>query len=219
MNSEEAWAEARRILGAPVVDLSGGRGTLGVIPLEIAREWSLPEDDSLVLRRYGLPPVRSDGLVGVSGVFQTVAEPTITNDGIRLYVLGRFGSATLAAVEGSGAVAAIPAYTQVHPQLASIHPAGISSVVVNSGVVELVDLAWRWHWLVPILADQQIEASKGESAAVEVMRATGELPDVFADVRALCAEVLAKFRSVDPMAVDGEYSFWNETVMDGVPIS
>jgi hypothetical protein len=209
----EAHVEVRRLLDSSLDELTGA-GRLGVRPPVERESWDLPEPDCDALWRYGLPPARDDELMGVVGRFQAGREPELEEDGARLYLLGMFGVARLAAVQGTGTVIAIPAFRSVHPQLLYLYPDGIVPQTANSSVAHLVDLAWRWHWLLPVLVDQQVQAAKGEAAAVDVLRATGILPDIFAGVRKLHRDVLERFRSTDPEAVTGDDSFWGESVLE-----
>jgi hypothetical protein len=212
MDPDVARVEVFRILDASLDELTEA-GQLSVLPTIDRDSWDLPEPDRIALWRHGLPPTRNDEMIGVVGRFQTDREPTLEEGGSRLYLLGTFGTAKLAAVQGVGTVIAVPAYRAVHPQLRHLYPNGIVPVMANSNIARLVDLAWRWHWLLLVLADQQIQASKGEAAAVEVLKATGTVPDIFAGVRALHREVLERFRNKDPQAITDD-SFWGETVLE-----
>lgn len=216
MDPAEARGEMHRILDSSLDQLTEA-GRLGVVPAVDQDSWDLPETDRRALWQNGLPAPRGDALMGVVGQFQAGREPELAEGGSRLYLLGTFGTARLAAVEGGGTVIAVPTFREVHPQLRSQYPDGIQPVMVNSSVAKLVDLAWRWHWILPLLADQQVEARRGEAAAVEVLKATGTLPDVFAGVRALCREALERFQSIDPEAITDDDSFWGETVLEDLP--
>jgi hypothetical protein len=214
MGPDEARVEVRRLLDCSLDELTEA-GRLSVLPVVGRDSWGLPEPDRGALWRYGLPPARDDEMMGVVGRFQAGCEPELEEGGSRLYLLGMFGVAKLAAVPGTGTVIGFPASREVHPQLRDQYPDGLVPVVANSSVERLVDLSWRWHWLLPVLADQQVQAGKGEAAAVEVLKATGRLPDIFAGVRALHREVLERFRAKDPRAI-GDDSFWAETVLEAV---
>jgi hypothetical protein len=214
MDPDQARVEVYRLLDSSLNELTEA-GRLGVRPVVGRDSWDLPEADRGALWRYGLPPPRDDEMIGVVGRFQAGCEPELEEDGSRLYLLGMFGEAKLAAEPGTGTVIAVPPYREVHPQLRYLYPDGVVPVTANSSVARLVDLAWRWHWLLPVLADQQVQARKGEAAAVEVLKATGRLPDIFAGMRALHHEVLERFRDKDPQAVTDD-SFWAETVLEDV---
>jgi hypothetical protein len=215
---DEARAEVRRVLDADLEALTDGQ-RLSVVPGVAEDDWELPEPDRRALWSYGLPPARDDELIGVVGDYQSAPEPELEVDGARMYRLGAFGEARLAARPGSGAVLAIPGFTLdgVHPQLRDQFPNGVHPVLVNSGVARLIDFAWRWHWILPVLTEQQLRAGDAEHAAWQNARTPADkaaLPDFYDDVRALCVEILERFRQRDAAAVSGDDSLWHEAVME-----
>jgi hypothetical protein len=109
-------------------------------------------------------------------------------------------------------------YDEVHPQLRDRFPGGVvHPALVNSSVALLVDFAWRWHWLLPIVAEQQIRAGVEEQAAWRKARTPAEkaaLPDFFAGVRAMCRGVVERFRQLDGAAVADPDSVWCDAVME-----
>ncbi|BCB74801.1 SUKH-4 family immunity protein [Phytohabitans flavus] len=125
----------------------------------------------------------------------------------------------MAARAGSGEVLAVPTFTydEVHPQLQHMFPDGVRPVLLNSSVARLVDFAWRWHWLLPVLTAQQTWAGAEETTAWGNARTPEEkaaLPDFYAEIRELCEEVVERFRQFDGPAVSNEDSPWREAVME-----
>jgi hypothetical protein len=215
---DEARAEVRRILDADLEALTD-RQRLSVVPGVAAGDWDLPAPCRRALWTHGLPPAREDGLIGVAGDFQAAREPELAYGDSRLYAIGTSGAARLAAECGSGVVLAMPGFTEqdVHPQLRDRFPHGVRPEPVNSSVEMLVDFAWRWHWILPVLAEQQIRAGKDEHDAWRDARSPAEnaaLPDFYAGVRELCAEVVERFRGREPAAMPDDESFWSEMVME-----
>jgi hypothetical protein len=218
MDIDEARAEVLRVLDADLEALTDGQ-RLSVVPGVPEDDWDLPAADRRALWSYGLPPARDDELFGVVGDYQSAPEPELEAEGERLYALGRFGEARLAARPGSGAVLAIPGFTidDVHPQLRYQFPDGVRPSLVNSDVARLVDFAWRWHWILPVLTEQLIRAGEQERAAWQNARTPEEkaaLPDFYDGVRALSGEVLERFRERDGAAVSGDDGVWHESVME-----
>ena len=70
-------------------------------------------------------------MMGVVGRFQAGREPELEEGGSRLYLVGMFGVAKLAAVPGTGTVIAVPTYREVHPQLRDVNPDGFVPVVLE----------------------------------------------------------------------------------------
>jgi hypothetical protein len=215
---EEARAEVSRILDAELDALTEHR-RLSVLPARAEEAWDLPPADRRLLWSYGLPLPRDDELTGAFGDFQTGYQPELRDGNDRLYLLGWFDEARLAAREASGAVLVIPPFSaeDVHPHMREAFPDGVHPQLVNSTVGGLVQLAWRWHWLVPVLADQQTLAGQAEHAAwTGATRAEEKaaLPDFYAGVRALAHEIVERFQAVDPAAITDVGSFWYDVVME-----
>ena len=219
-------AEVSRILDADLRALTD-RQRLSVVPPVARGDWDLPEPDATTLWTYGLPPARDDDLFGVVGSYQSEPAPALdldgwTDGGPGGYLLGTFGEARIAARAGSGAVLAVPSFTvdDVHPQLRHQFPDGVHPVVMNSSVSRLVDFAWRWHWLLPILAAQQVKAGQDEHAAWQHARTEADqaaLPDFFAPVRSICDRIIERFRALDPTAVPEDGTLvWPEAVLESL---
>jgi hypothetical protein len=213
---DEARARVRRILDADLEALTKGR-RLSVVPAVAEENWDLPDPDRRALWSYGLPPPRDDARYGIVGDYQSGREPELEADGSGLYSIGTCGVATLAASVRSGSVLALSPFTEVHPQLRDRCPDGIRPAPVNSSVTRLVDFGWRYHWLLPVIAEAQTQAARAARAAWTGARTAEErtaLPDFFAGLRALCGEIVERFRALDPEAVVDDESFWHEAVMD-----
>lgn len=188
-----------------------------VLPPAAAGDWRLPEADLRALSEYGLPGTRGDELMGVVAGFQPGGEPERVHEGSRFYDLGSFGSALLAAQEGTGRVFAFPEFTEVHPQLRHLVPEGPAAVEVNSRVSALVECAWRWDWMVPVLAEQEVLAGKAETEAWRTAsgdEARAALSDFYAGCRDLAELGLTGLARFDPDVVGAEESFWAEAVLD-----
>jgi hypothetical protein len=74
-----------------------------------------------------------------------------------------------------------------------------------------VDFAWRWNWLAPVLAEQEIAAGAAEMAAWRQSQAAGSrepMLDLSAPYRSLCRTVREKLRELDPMALRTDDSMW-----------
>ena len=153
--------EVEWILNEPL-DLLRRGGVGGVMPPSVIDEWELPAADRLSLKAYGLPPERSDGLMGVAGDYQDGIQPDYHDEETTLYQIGYFGAARLGVMR-TGAVLTFPVIREVHPQLAAIHSTRLPSQMVNSSGVHFVDAAWRWHLLLPVLAKLQILAGRAEN--------------------------------------------------------
>ncbi|MDQ1044409.1 SUKH-4 family immunity protein [Streptomyces sp. V4I2] len=222
MNADEARAEVARILGANLGELTDG-GRLAVVPSIPPDDWELTETDRQALWSHGLPPARQDEILTVIGDYQQGVRPELEEDGTPLYRLGSYGVATIGAVRSTGTVLALPKYREVHPALRHLHPDGITPSTVNVTVAGLVDCAWRWYWLVPILAEQQTLAGEAEVAAWRAATAADpqddarqdDVPqDYYADCKALCREVLAAFGDRDPLVASPDRSFWSNVIRD-----
>jgi hypothetical protein len=89
MDTAETRREVDRILDAGVGELtrSGGGSHLASRVVD----WPLPEKDRFALRDHGLPPERTDRLLGVVGGLQESEEPERGPDGRRIYLLGTYG--------------------------------------------------------------------------------------------------------------------------------
>ncbi|MEU6654793.1 SUKH-4 family immunity protein [Streptomyces sp. NPDC046900] len=188
-----------------------------VLPSAQAGEWRLPGADLRTLSEYGLPGPRDDELMGVVAGFQPSGEPRRVHEGSRFYDLGSFGAALLAAQEGTGRVFAFPQFTEIHPQLRHLMPEGPVPVEVNSRVFALVECAWRWHWMVPVLAEQEVLAGKAETEAWRTAsgpEARAALPDFFTGCRQLGELGLTGLATFDPDVVGREESFWAEALLD-----
>ncbi|WP_158843943.1 SUKH-4 family immunity protein [Saccharothrix deserti] len=203
-----------RILDASLRDLAlrdlARSGGVPVLPVSRAAAWRLPDPGKSALSRYGLPPARDDGLLGVVGGYQTSEQAETGADGSSFYVLGSYGTARLVAVEGVGDVLALPRYTDVHPDLAHLHPSGIQPSLVNSTIAALVDCAWRWHWILPLLAEEQRRAGEAEVLAYRAGRPADE---PYAEYLDLCRHVLRRFQAIDP-AVRADSGFWHGVIID-----
>ncbi|MCX3064242.1 SUKH-4 family immunity protein [Streptomyces beihaiensis] len=215
MNVSRAKSELSHILQADIGDLVVADRR--VVPPAQAGEWQLPETDLRTLSEYGLPGSRDDDLMGVVAGFQPGGEPKRVYEGSRFYGLGSFGSALLAAQEVTGRVFAFPEFTEVHPQLRHLMPGGPVPVEVNSHVAALVECAWRWDWMMPILAEQEVLAGKAESEAWHAAsspEARAVLPDFYAQCRELGELSLAGLAKFDADIVGTEESFWAEAVLE-----
>ncbi|MFI0446608.1 hypothetical protein [Actinomadura sp. 6N118] len=218
MNFAAARDAISRILASPLADLTES-GHLSSFPEVRPREWHLPNDSEL-LWTHGLPPARDDGLLGVAAEFQTTIDPEEAIDTTRLFRLATFGTGRLAAaVDGSG-VFCLPKYTEVHPQLRHLHPEGIKPSLANFTIAAFVDCAWRWHWLLPVLARVETQLGEEEIAWFTTNReafARGEAQptqvererDTYLD---LCRSLVAAFQERDSAITPG--SLWAETILD-----
>ncbi|MBB2946603.1 hypothetical protein FB565_006371 [Actinoplanes lutulentus] len=175
-----------RILGDTLESLTRS-GSPPVLPASELADWRLSGPAKAALFAYGLPPERDDGLMGVAGVF-------------REHVLGVYGSAKL--VADSDAVLAVPRSTAVHPDLAG----GVTPTTVNSSVPAFVECAWRWHGIVPLLAEAQNAAGEAE---IRAWKDGVELPDAYLGYQQLCEYVLERFREIDP-----DTGFWPDVIID-----
>lgn len=206
MTGASAEIALERILAAGLADLVGDGGS-AVRPGAAIDGWRLPDRGRDALRRWGLPAARADGMIGIAGRFQTAVEPEVRTD-VTAYLLGDFGVGRLCAVQGSGEVLCLPGYTEVHPQLAHLYPDGIRPWLVDSAVEHLVELAWRWHRILPLLAGEQQAANEAEVAAYRAgARGSAEL-NFSGPHEKLCARVDRAFHEVDPAGA----RFWHETV-------
>jgi hypothetical protein len=232
LNAVHGWGDTSQ-LRKDLMDVPGAKSELSRIlrtgvrelvdaghrfrPPAQAGEWRLPEADLWTLSEYGLPGPRDDELMGVVAGFQPGGEPERVHEGSRFYDLGSFGSAQLAAQDGTGRVLAFPEFTEVHPQLCHLMPEGPVPVEVNSRVSALVECAWRWHWMVPVLAEQEVLAGKAEAEAWRTAsgdEARAALPDFYAGCRELGRLSLTGLATFDPDVVGAEESFWAEAVLD-----
>ncbi|MEU9702617.1 SUKH-4 family immunity protein [Streptomyces sp. NPDC047981] len=211
MEFEQARSEVARILAA---DLRGlvTDGPPSVLPPSAARTWNLPGEDTSALFSYGLPdPARAEECTAVRGMFQHSEQPEYRSPEARGYVIGVCGSARIVAQETSGVVLAVPEARELIPQLAHLAPEGIQDETINSSAGRLVDFAWRWMWLAPVLAEQEMAADAAEMVAWKQSRAAGSrepVPDVAAPYRNLCRTVRERLRELDPMALRTDDSMW-----------
>lgn len=207
------------VLSSPLAELNES-GRLSRFPSVRPQDWHLTADDTDALWTHGLPPEREDGLLGVTAAFQTAVEPEEAINDLRLYRIATFGVGRLAAaVDGSG-VFYLPKYSDVHPQLRHLHPDGIQPSRANSTIAALVDCAWRWHWLLPVLVRAETQLGEEESTWLTANReafARGEaVPTTLEQDRATyletCQMLLAAFRTRDNTITPG--SLWAETILD-----
>lgn len=212
MDTAETRNEVDRILDASLGELTQS-GSLLVHPAPQLMAWRLPEQGRLVLWDHGLPPARADELLGVVDGLQESEEPTYAPDGRRIYLVGSYGTSRLAAAEGTGEVVTIPAASRVHPDLAHLYPSGILPTVVNSTIGGLVECAWRWDSLLPLLADEQERAGDAEVAAWRDGRIGEEMPDPYAGYQELCRYVLRRFQEIDHRIRD-DSGFWADVIVD-----
>jgi hypothetical protein len=212
---DEARAEVRRILEADLAELAvDRRGAL--FPPVGQDEWELPRQDMDVLWRHGLPAPQDDGPYRISGHYQTGSSPELAHEGRVFYRLGSFAGVSHLAERGTGEVVhPVLTKAEVHPQLAVHFPVERTFALVDTSVASWVELAWRWHRLVPVLVDQSDQAGEAEGRAMRggVDRDL-EPPDFFAEVEEMRREILAAFRARDPAAIASKQTFWWDVVMD-----
>ncbi|MEV0912660.1 SUKH-4 family immunity protein [Streptomyces hokutonensis] len=208
----EVWIEVDQIFEVSLGELAECGGAPDYQPPQLVA-WNLPEQGKIALRSHGLPPTRGDELLGIVGGLQESEDPEQGPDGRQIYLLGSYGTSGLAAVEGSGEVLAIPSSPQVHPDLAHLHPSGILPTPVNSTIVGLVECAWRWHSILPLLALEQERAGEAEIVAWKEGRIGEEIPDPYAGYQELCAYVLRRFQEIDPAIRNGS-GFWFDVIID-----
>ena len=202
--------EVDRILAAGLDELTE-HGRSAVKPGPEVDGWRLPAAGCEALRAWGLPAARGDDVVtGIVGSFQTDAEPEVRTDGFPGYLLGHYGVGCVCVVAGSGEVFYVPRYAEVHPQLAHLHPDGPQPTMVTSSVEFLVELAWRWHRLLPVLAEAEQAAGKAEVAAYRAGARGDDVPDFYAPYQELCGHVYRRFHETDPAVTDG--GFWHSAV-------
>ena len=212
MDTIEARAAVDRILDAGLGELTQA-GSVSSNPAPQLEAWHLPEQGRFALGSHGLPPARTDELLGVVGGLQEAEEPEQGPGGRRIYLLGSYGTSRLTAVEGTGEVLAIPAVSQVHPDLAHLHPSGILPTLVNSTIVGLVQCAWRWHSMLLLLAVEQERAGEAEIAAWKEGRMGEVMPDPYADYQELCRRVLRRFQDIDPV-IRNDSGSWFDVIID-----
>jgi hypothetical protein len=213
MDIQQARSEVARILAADLTDLVTD-GLPSIVPPAAARAWDLPEDDKSFLFSYGLPELDpSEDWLGVGGMFQGSEQPEYRSPEGRGYVIGVCGTARIVALESSGVVLAVPESRELIPQLAHLAPEGIRDEKMNSSVGGLVDFAWRWTRLAPVLAELEMAVDAAEVAAWQQSRAAGSrepMPDLSAPYRSLCRTVRERLRERDPLATDE--SMWGGMV-------
>lgn len=213
MDIQQASSEVARILAADLRDLVTD-GPPSIAPPTAAHAWNVPEEDKKSLFSFGLPKLDpAEDYLGIGGMFQRSEQPEYRSSEERGYVLGVCGSARIVARESSGVVLAVPESRELIPQLAHLAPEGIQDEEVNSSIGRLVDFAWRWNWLAPVLAEQEMAAGAAEVAAWKQSRAAGSrepMPDLSAPYRSLCRTVRETFRDLDPLATD--HSMWGGMV-------
>jgi hypothetical protein len=213
MDSRQASSEVARILAADLRDLVTD-GPPPIRPPAAAHAWDLPRDDRSSLFSYGLPELGpTEDCLGVGGMFQLSEQPEYRSTAGRGYVLGVCGNARIVALESTGLVLAVPESRKLIPQLAHLAPEGIQDEKINSSVGRLVDFAWRWTRLAPVLAEQEMAVDAAEVAAWKQSRAAGSrepMPDLSAPYRSLCRTVRERLREMDPLATDE--SLWGGMV-------
>lgn len=212
MELDEIRVEVDRILDADLGELTRSGG-LSILPAMRPEDWQLPGQDKEALWRYGLPAQRSDGLIGVVGGFQAGRRPEVDHAGTPLYVLGGYGTSRLVASAEIGTVLAIPELAEVHPDLRHLYPSGLKPSVVNSTVADLVDCAWRWHWLLPLLAEQETLAGATEVEAWRSGQKEEDLPDFYAPYRDICTHILRRFQARDSV-IGPAADFWTNAIVD-----
>ncbi|WP_165978094.1 SUKH-4 family immunity protein [Actinomadura darangshiensis] len=209
MDTSKTRISVDRILEDDLSSLpkSGGRS---VFPAPISEGWRLPDQGRVFLSSYGLPSVRTDDLMGIVGEFQESETPEIGGSGLQYYVLGRYGVARMAAVQGSGEVLALPRSSEVHSAISHLYPAGLTPVPANSSLEQFVECAWRWHWIVPLLAAMEKRAGEAE---IMTWKEGGRLdsPDPYDDYEQVCDHVLEKFQEIDRQ-IGLRCKFWTETI-------
>lgn len=211
MGGTDAQSEFEEILGVPIQDLMN-REHRSLVPPKMVSSWDLGTGALESLQQFGLPVERSDDLMGIVGDFREaeVAQCDGLGD---CYLLGRYGSSTITALQGSGQVFALPASPNVHPALVTSHPSGITPTLVNSSVAAFVECAWRWHWALPLLAAEQREAGETEIRYLKSGRSLADLPDPYAKYQELCRLILEQFQRIDP-EIATKSTFWTETIVD-----
>jgi hypothetical protein len=215
MDTTDTRVAIDRILAENLSSLARS-GSLSVVPPTQIEEWHLPQSGKAVASSHGLPSARTDDLMGIVGGFQESVVPEAGPDGMNFYVLGHYGTSRVVAVENSGVVIAIPKFSEVHPGLASVYPSGISTTWVNSSIERFVECAWRWHWIVALLAEEQMRAGEGEILAWrdgQGDRQGDRMVDAYAKYEELCRYVLERFRSIDE-DIDVASNFWPDVIMD-----
>ena len=211
MGTAESRSAVDRVLAAHLADLSEGPGPSSGHASRVG-VWRLPEADKAALLSHGLPPDRQDEFYGIVGRVQESEGTDRGPDGRHVYRLASYGTARLVAVEGSGEVLALPATTEVHPDLAHLHPRGIAPALVNSKTAAFVECAWRWNSLVSILAQEQERAGENEISAWKSGQLEN-LDDPYSEYQELCAYVLRRFQEIDP-GIDQDRGFWSDVIID-----
>lgn len=215
MRGSEAATTIDEILVSELGQLTED-GRLSVLPSEVVKRWGISESDVRVLESFGLPPARDDGLLGISAAFQASADPALEGG---LFEVGAYGAAKIGLRATDGSVRAVSRYgpTEVHPQLRALGSDGNQLQVVNFSLATFVEFSWRWHWILPVLAEQQIAAGEEEVQAWSRARTDAEraaLPDFYADVKSLCGKVLRRYGAVDQQVVQRQDAFWRTVVME-----
>ncbi|MFC8827593.1 SUKH-4 family immunity protein [Streptomyces sp. NPDC057137] len=187
-------------------------GGLSILPGSWTEGWRVSDQGKLALSSYGLPPARRDGLMGVAADFQESGELESGADGVRFYALGRYGSAKLVAVEDDGCILAVPERSEVHPGLKSRCPLGIPAISVNASIDLFVECAWRWYWIVPLLADEQKRVGEAEISAWRKGGIDG-IPDPYVEYQELCGYILKKYQVIDS-TIQGDSDFWSDVIVD-----
>ncbi|MFD3483253.1 SUKH-4 family immunity protein [Streptomyces sp. NPDC058665] len=187
-------------------------GALSIFPGAQSQGWRLPDQGKFSLSSYGLPLARADDLMGILGGFQESAQPESGPDGLRVYTLGSYGSAKLGAVESSGGVLALPGGSEMHLGRHSLCPSGISPTLVGSSIDRFVECAWRWHWIVPLLAEEQRRAGEAEIQAWRDGKGA-DMGEPYAGYQELCRYVLERFEAIDP-SIHAHAGFWSDVIID-----
>ncbi|MEU7306140.1 SUKH-4 family immunity protein [Streptomyces sp. NPDC007206] len=215
MKASEAAVRIYDILEADLEQLTES-GRLSVLPSEAVECWGISQSDVELLRSYGLPPVRHDGLLGIAGAFQASAKPSLEGG---LFAVGAYGVTKLGLSSADGSVWTVSRYSpaEIHPQLRALHTHEERTQLVNSTLGNFVEFSWRWYWILPVLAERQIAAGDEEVQAWSSARSDAErslLPDFYADLRNLCGKILGRFEVADRQVRQAEGAFWRTVVME-----
>lgn len=172
--------------------------------------------DVRLLESYGLPADRQDGRYGFAASYQASVEPLLEGG---LFEIGVYGNAKIGLSSADGSVWIVSPYSSAdyHPQVRPLRSDSGRAVMINSSLVSFLGFAWRWHWLVSLLAEQQERAGEEEIRAWSAAKSDEEraaLGDFYDDVRSMCLEVLDWLAVSDPVAPTGDGSFWREVILE-----
>lgn len=171
-----------------------------------------PGSSLVALRRYGLPADERSLFMEIQGNFLG----WLTFHDRRYHALGAIGQGFVAVLPCDPSVWYVPSNSDVHPQLRYLYPAGVHPSVIKRNVYSVVDFAWRWHHLVPLIAEQAQASNsaihKAWLAADEEGRST--LPEVDPDLRSLVELIKGVFESKDSAAMASENSLWGGLLDD-----